>query len=270
MPPPRPSPWAPSGHSCHQAGPGDSASSPGTGLCQAGCKVLVRGHQIQAKLARKPTCCCTGGCGASPGTGSGPVPVAVPACAGPGSCPALPRGLGGLLWDLGVAQSIKQWWVPPLHPPLPSDPSLAPAPAAEGAGRAGTDRLFLTQTPSLGGAECRGVWGQAALQAPPCPIQACPLSATSCHSPERLEALGHLWRRDVTEMPAGSSVLGLYLLSPVGSTGPGLCVLLDELSTLAGARARSCKKGEQHQKQKVEGGQEERGQVPFPSFSFTP
>lgn len=53
--------------------------------------------------------------------------------------------------------------------------------------------------------------------------------------------------------------------------GPGCCCWMNSPCLLGlKARARSRKNEEQHQKQKVEGGQEERGQVPFPSFSFAP
>lgn len=65
----------------------------------------------------------------------------------------------------------------------PALPALVPrhCEAAEGVGRGCPDSVFLTQNTSLGGARCRGVWEEAALEAPPRPMQALPLSFTSCH-----------------------------------------------------------------------------------------
>lgn len=156
---------------------------------------------------------------------------------------------------------------------LPEGSRLCPASGSSGAIRSVTATkprqqrqragVALTPNPS----QCRWEWGRqpfSPLRVPSSLVPSVPPPAHGVSEGPRapLEKGG----MSLGWSPEGSVPSGALPRAVCAALPPWL-LLLDELPTLTGAPARSCKKGEQHQKQKVEGSQEERGQEPFPSFS---
>lgn len=145
------------------AHPGQALPGAGSQSCQAGWKVLVRGHQIQAKLERKQICW-----GAE----------LQACCRSSGLVPAL--GLAGL-WHGPVPVPVPSHGVPP----VPSDLALPPTP-----------------NPDPKSFPWRDKGRTAALQSPVSPID-CPLSVTSCHARGCSwcgNSFRPPWRGDGTEM----------------------------------------------------------------------